>query len=306
MAFVKLRKIWYTFSCLLVIASIISLIFNGLNWGIDFTGGSLMEVKFLKTNKVNPQSVKSKLKEELPEIGSFNVQAINQTQLLLRFPQVNEAQHQQILQTLKKWFTDVPPPKAVQLPMEEAIEQVRFTSIGPTIGKELRDKSLWAIWIVIVLIILYIAWAFRRINASFKYGFIAIIALVHDVLITLGVFSLLGFEISSAFIAALLTILGYSVNDTIVIFDRVRENLLKFPKEKLPVLVNKSLEQTLRRSLFTSLTTLFVLLAVYFFGGESINNFVLALIIGIISGTYSSIFLASPLLITLRKKHLKE
>lgn len=298
--FIKNRKIWYSLSSMLVIASIASLFFYGLNLGIDFTGGSIMQIEFLKTDKVSPEAVKSKLEQETGL--NFQVQAIDDLNLILRFESVSEAQHQQILHILKTWFTNMAPPDASQLPLEEAISEKYFTSIGPVIGQELKRKAFWAIGIVIALIILYIAWAFRKIKAPFKYGAIAIIALIHDVLITLGIFSFLQFEISTPFIAALLTILGYSVNDTIVVFDRIRENLSKEQKLDFEHTVNLSVNQTLKRSLFTSLTTLFVLLAIFFFGGASIKAFVLALIIGIICGTYSSIFLASPLLASLRKK----
>lgn len=268
MQFIKNKKIWYSLSGVLVVASIFSLFYYGLNLGIDFTGGSLLEIK-------------GEIKE-LPDNIDFNIQKTEQGSIL-RFKPVTEAEHQIILNKI-------------------GAEELRFESIGPAIGQELKTKAFWAIGIVIVLIILYIAWAFRKIKAPFKYGLIAIIALVHDVLITLGIFSFLQFEISTPFIAALLTILGYSVNDTIVVFDRIRENLSREQKQNFPAIINLSINQTLKRSLFTSLTTLFVLLAIFFFGGVTIKAFILALIIGIISGTYSSIFLASPLLISLRKK----
>jgi len=296
--FVKYKKIYYVFSGVLVIASIASLIFYGLNLGIDFKGGSLMQVEFLKTDKVIPESVKNKLEKELGI--TFNIQPLSETELVLRFQSINQEQHEKLIDTLKNWFTNVPPPDAKTMPLEEILNIKHFTSIGPIIGEELKQKAFWAISIVIILIILYIAWAFRKIKSPFKYGLIAIIALVHDVLITLGIFSFLHFEINTAFIAALLTILGYSVNDTIVVFDRIRENIIK-PKQEFSTAVNQSINQTLKRSLFTSLTTLLVLFAIFFFGGVTIKSFILALIIGIISGTYSSIFLASPLLTTLRK-----
>lgn len=301
MNFIKYRKIWYIFSSLLVIGSIVALVLSGLNFGIDFRGGSLLEVKFLKLNQVNPQSVEQRLEEEL-EIGDFQVQSVNNNSLLLRFSSVNEKQHQSILNTLKLWFSDAAPHKAKEIPLEESLEEIRFTTIGPTIGQELKGKSLWALGLVVVLIVLYIAWAFRKVESSFKYGFIAIIALLHDVLITLGIFAFFQWPIEASFVAAALTILGYSVNDTIVVFDRVRENLLKAGrKEEFGPAINQSINQILRRSLFTSLTTLLVLLAVFFFGGASIQNFVLALIIGITAGTYSSIFLAAPLLVTFQR-----
>lgn len=265
--FIKYKNIYYVFSGILIIASVFSLFYYKLNLGIDFTGGSLLEIK-------------GEIKE-LPENIDFNIQKTPDG-AILKFKPVSEAEHQKILEKI-------------------GAEEIRFESIGPIIGQELKRKAFWAIGIVIILIIFYIAWAFRKIQNPFKYGAIAIIALCHDVLITLGIFSFMQIEINTAFIAALLTILGYSVNDTIVVFDRIRENIIKSQKQNFPDAVNQSINQTLKRSLFTSLTTLFVLLAIFFFGGPTIKNFILALIIGIISGTYSSIFLASPLLTTLRK-----
>jgi preprotein translocase subunit SecF len=181
---------------------------------------------------------------------------------------------------------------------------LRFDSVGPVIGDETKQKSIWAIFLLIILILIYIAWAFRRISRplkSWQYGVAAIIALVHDVLISMGAISLLGhflnIEVGAPFVAALLTILGYSVNDTIVVFDRIRENILrKGSTFDFAEIINKSVAQTFVRSLNTSLTVLFALSAVFIFGGETIHYFALTLIIGIAVGTYSSIFIASPLL----------
>ncbi len=194
----------------------------------------------------------------------------------------------------------------------EIIEK-RFESIGPVIGSELKEKSVKAIMIVLASIVLYIGWVFRRVSrpvSSWKYGLIALVALFHDIIITLGIFSVLGHfygvEVGMPFVVALLTILGYSVNDTIVVFDRTRENLLRSAWDDFEEVVNRSVNGTLVRSLNTSLTTLVVLLAVYFFGGATIQYFILALIIGIIAGTYSSIFIASPLLVSLAKLKKKD
>jgi len=186
---------------------------------------------------------------------------------------------------------------------------MRFESIGPVIGQELQDKAVRAILAVLIAIVLYIAWAFRKVSdpvSSWKYGVTAIIALAHDVIIPTGIFAILGFwmgiEIDILFVTAVLTILGFSVNDTIVVFDRTRENLARdHHKHDFDWIVNKSVNETIRRSLYTSLTTFVVLFAVYLYGGESIKNFVLALMIGVIAGTYSSIFLASPLLVVWEK-----
>ena len=185
------------------------------------------------------------------------------------------------------------------------LEELRFDMIGPVIGKELKTKALSAIAAALVLILLYVAWAFRKVSepvASWKYGLLTIVAALHDLIIPIGVFAVLGYlfgyQIDTAFVAALLTILGYSINDSIVVFDRTRENLSENNSGiSFASVVNRSVNQTLSRSINTSATTLLALVAVFLFGGDTIQHFALALIIGIISGTYSSIFLASPLLV---------
>jgi len=187
------------------------------------------------------------------------------------------------------------------------LEEIRFEAIGPSIGQELRSKAFWLLLLVLLIIIGYVAMTFQRVSkpvASWKYGLIAIIALVHDVLVTAGIFSFLGqfygVEINATFVVAILTVIGYSVNDTIVVFDRTRENLPK-STGTFGETVNSSINQTFVRSINTTITTLLTLIAVYFFGGESIRDFVLALIIGIFCGAYSSIFIASPLLVAWEK-----
>lgn len=193
-----------------------------------------------------------------------------------------------------------------------SIKEKRFDSIGPVIGNELKKSAVWAIVIALIAIVLYIGFAFRKVSfpvSSFKYGIIATIALFHDVIITFGVFAVLGHfygvEIGISFVAAILAILGYSVNDTIVVFDRTRENLLKSGIDDFEEVVNKSVNETLIRSINTSFTTLIVLAALYLFGGDTIKYFVVALMVGISAGTYSSIFIASPLLVTWQKWDLR-
>ena len=192
------------------------------------------------------------------------------------------------------------------------IKEKRFDSIGPVIGNELKSTAVIAIVIALIAIVLYIGWAFRKVSrpvSSFKYGIIATITLFHDIIITLGVFAVLGhlynIEIGIPFVAALLAILGYSVNDTIVVFDRTRENLIRSGADDFENVVNKSVNETLIRSLNTSFTTLLVLATLYLFGGATIKYFVVALIVGISAGTYSSIFIASPLLVTWQKWSLR-
>ncbi|NCN25640.1 protein translocase subunit SecF [Candidatus Falkowbacteria bacterium CG10_big_fil_rev_8_21_14_0_10_37_14] len=290
---IQKRKIWYSISAVLVGLSIVAYIAWGLNLSIDFTGGSLLEVSFSKTvpavGEVQTELVKL-------DVKSLSVQPAGDNSLVLRFQNTDEAKHQEIVTKL----TDL-------AGTDSTVEELRFEAVGPSIGKELANNARTSIIIVILSIIAYVAWAFRHVSrpvASWKYGLAAVIALVHDVIIVIGVFSVLGhfygIEVNSAFVAALLTVLGYSVNDTIVVFDRVRERLPK-STENFEGTINTSLNQTIVRSINTSLTVLFALLAIIIYGGESIRYFALALFIGIFFGTYSSIFLASPLLLWFEK-----
>jgi len=287
--------------------SIAALIIWGLNFGIDFTGGSLLEVKFLGDRPAVSQ-VQEKLADM--ELGSLIVQPVGESNMILRFQDISEEKHQAVLNRLEDMaaFADGAEngngdPQQVQGSSAGVLEELRFDSVGPSIGQELKRKSLFAIIVVLIAIVLYIAWAFRKVSrpvASWKYGLTAIIALFHDTIIVLGVFAVLGkfagIEISTPFVAAILTVLGYSVNDTIVVFDRIRENLPR-SDEDFEGTINISVNQTLTRSINTSLTTLLVLLSIFFFGGSTIRDFVLALSIGVFIGTYSSIFLASPALV---------
>jgi preprotein translocase subunit SecF len=290
---IRYKTLWLTIAGILVAASIAALAIWGLKFGIDFTGGSLLEVEF-NGERPTAQDVTS----DLTSFGveGITVQPIGEKGMILRFKSVDETKHQEILSHLKEKFGE--------------LEENRFESIGPTIGQELRRKATYTIIIVLICIILYIAWAFRKVSepvASWKYGVIAIIALIHDVTIPLGLFAVLGkfmnVEVNSAFVAAILTILGYSVNDTIVVFDRVRENLIKSGGnyKNFETIVNVSVNQTFARSINTTLTTLLALIAVFFWGGETVKYFALALIVGIGLGAYSSIFIASPLLVVWEK-----
>lgn len=288
MNIIRWRIIWYSFSAILVILSIVSLSVWGLRFGIDFSGGSLLEVKF---SEARP-SVDKILEVLQPlELDGVTIQPAGTQEALLRFKHVDEITHQTIVRQLGEAGGG-------------QADELRFESIGPTIGKELQRRSLWALVVALVFIVVYIAWAFRKVShpvASWKYGLTAIIALAHDALITIGAFSLLGYfwgvEVDSLFVSALLTVVGFSVHDTIVVFDRTRENLFRHSLNDFSEIVNKSVNETIVRSINTSLTTVLVLLTLYLFGGESIKYFALALIIGIVIGTYSSIFLASPLLV---------
>ncbi len=356
MQIIKHRNIYFAISGLLVGASILSVAVFGLRLGIDFTGGSLLEITVSERIATDVPSIQSIL-TAAPEGGtalldSVQAQKTGEHGFLLRFRDVSEDEHQAIIGRLNTEF-------AGQLPEEERsggvpagdagvaasaiqatdsqgnpvnvevgtadgavisspittigglslVTEDRFETIGPTIGAELKQKSAYAMIAVIIAIILYIAWAFRKVAkpvSSWKYGIAAIVALVHDVTIPTGVFAVLGVvagvEVDILFVTALLTILGYSVNDTIVVFDRTRENLSRDHwKHEFEWIVNASVNETIRRSVFTSVTVFLVLLAVYLFGGDSLKNFMLALLIGVVAGTYSSIFLASPLLVVWEK-----
>jgi preprotein translocase subunit SecF len=281
------KKKWYfIFSALLLTCGMVALAIWGLNLGVDFTGGTLLELSFKK------EIDKNKL-EAVIEKQKINVASIAPTEsktYLIRTKPLSDAQRVTVLSATKKEFG--------------ATKQVSLETIGPTIGAELLRKAGVALAIAAVAIVLYIAWAFRSVPkpaSSWRFGISAIIALLHDSAIVVGVFAILGHflavEINAFFVTALLTIIGFSVHDTIVVFDRVRENLRNNVGENFAATINHSIMQTLARSLNTSVTVVFVLLAVLLFGGASLRWFTVALMVGIISGTYSSIFTASPLLV---------
>jgi len=285
--FTKYSAVYYIISGILIIASVVSLFMFGLKFGIEFAGGSNMEVGFQNQRPSN-EAIQSALKSF--NLGEITVQPTGVSGAVLQFRGVDEATHQQILAELNKLT-----------PTSEK----SFQYIGPSIGQELRNKTEMAIVLALIAITIYIAFAFRKVSrpiSSWKYGIASLIALFHDVLIPLGVFSILGHfynvEITIPIIAALLTILGFSVHDTIVIFDRIRENILRRGMGQFEDTVNWSLTQTLGRSISTVLTVEFVLISLYFLGGETLKWFALTLIIGITSGAYSSIFIASPLLVS--------
>ena len=299
---IKYRKIFFIFTGVIVISAIFSIIFFGLNFGSDFTGGAIIEISyetadFEKEKRLSKEALEERLRN-LP-IGGFSIRPTGDDSYILRTRNLTENERIDVMDALS--FNG-----------EKTVIQKRFNSIGPTIGSELRNKALVAIGIVIIAIVLFIAFVFRKVSkpiSSWKYGIVAILALIHDILVPVGIFAFLGYmiavEIDILFVMALLAILGYSINDTIVVFDRVRENL-RFNnenriKEEFDITVGKSLNQTYMRSINTSLTTLFALLALFFVGSEATQNFALVLIIGIITGTYSSIFFATPLLITIQR-----
>jgi preprotein translocase subunit SecF len=290
-------KYAYIFSITLTVLCLFSLAFWGLKYGIDFTGGTLMEVQFAQGVPQNDEIIGTL--SEL-SLNSLTVQKKGEDALLISYASVEDSVNQDVWKKLGEKYPEA--------------KQLRSDYRDSSISSELKTKSIWAIFWASIGIMAFIAFAFRKVShpvESWKYGLGAVIALIHDVLLTVGIFSLLGhfygIEVDIPFVAALLTILGFSVHDTIVVYDRTRENILKgSSKEPFPEVVNRSLNETLVRSINTSLTVIITLLAVYFFGGEAVKNFSLALLIGIAFGTYSSIFIASALLVTSYKFSIKK
>jgi len=289
MKIVKQRAVWFSISGGLMLVSCLLLAMYGLNLGIDFTGGSLLEVEY-KQERADITAIRATV--ESAGFTGGQVQPSNERGLLVRQPPLTEDQHQTLIEVLSTFGE---------------LDELRFDSIGPVIGQELKQKSLWALALIFIAIVAYVAWSFRKVGSkikSWKYGFLTIAAGLHDVVVALGVAALLGhvmnFSVGTAFVAALLTILGYSVNDTIVVFDRIRENLTK-DHHTFESVVEQSVTETIARSINTSLTTLLALLAVYLFGGETTKDFALILMVGIFVGAYSSIFIASPLLVSWQK-----
>jgi preprotein translocase subunit SecF len=286
MSIIGKRKIWYLVSAILIVPGIIALILWGLNFGIDFKGGTQAVYQFNKNISVS--EVQNALKDL--NLANLTVSLAGNNSVLIRLGTIDQAKHNQIIDSLSK--------------IGETAE-TSFESVGPTVSSDISRKAIIAVIVASLAIILYIAFAFRKLPkpaSSWRFGVCAVAALIHDLAFVIGVFAILGhffgYELDSLFVTALLTIMGFSVHDTIVVFDRIRENLRKHPSNNFADNVNNSILQTLNRSLNTSLTVLIVLASLYFLGGASLHHFVLALLIGITIGTYSSIFNASPLLVT--------
>ena len=280
------RKIWYSISAILIIPGIVALFLWGLNFGIDFKGGALLHVQYSQTKSVD--EVKNGLKDL--NLGNLVITSTNNNGFLIRSEQVTPEQHTKITEALNKVGDN---------------KETSFQSVGPTVSRDIEKKAIYSIIFASLAIIFFIAYSFRRLPkpaSSWRFGVCAVIALIHDLAFVIGLFAILGhflgYEIDSLFITALLTIMGFSVHDTIVVFDRVRENLRKHPSNPFENNVNTSVVQTLNRSLNTSLTVLIVLASLYFLGGLTLHHFVLALLVGIAIGTYSSIFNAAALLVT--------
>ncbi|MDO8520708.1 MAG: protein translocase subunit SecF [bacterium] len=294
MYIIKHKIFFFILSATLTLVALLAIaVYHPWNFGIEFTGGSILEVGFPDGR---PEA--DVLKEQLAVLNWHGVlvQATGEDGYIIRTQSISEPERQELMKTLSDNG-------------KTRIIEERFNSIGPTIGSELRSKALWAILTVILAIVLYIAFAFRHVShpiSSWVYGLVAIVALVHDVLVPAGVYVALGHyfidvQIDVLFVTAILTILGFSVHDTIVVFDRTRENLKLRTWKEFDATVGHSIEQTIVRSINTSFTVLLVILALYFVGGETTKNFALTLAIGIVAGTYSSIFLASPLLVAIEE-----
>ncbi len=291
----KYYKLWFAISGLILIFGIVSLSVFGLKLGIDFKGGTFIELQF--NNSFDISNVKTALEKQ--EVGTFQLQTASNNSIIIKTANLTKEKQDQLLSEIKIQAGDY--------------KETRLESIGPIVGQELKKNSIYQLALVSLGIVIYMGYAFRKVAkpvTSWRFGWSAIIALLHDLLFVLGFFSILGHfkgvEIDSLFVTAMLTVLGFSVHDTIVVFDRIRENLKVYPGQSIDYVVNHSIAQTLVRSLNTSLTVLFVLLSLLLFGGESIRYFVLALFVGILVGTYSSIFIASPVLVQWQKWKTKQ
>ena len=276
--FVKNRKIAYFISSVIILIGLISIIFQGFNYGIDFAGGTLLQIRFDKP--VSTTEVRNVLSEF--NLSQSTIQNLSENEFVIRTEKIDSEQRKEILSAFKENLTN--------------LDILRVETVGPVIGENLKKLAIYALIFAFIGIILYIT-----IRFEFKFSIISILALLHDCLIVLGIFSLLHKEITISIVAAVLTIVGYSLNNTIVILDRLRENIKFKTRESFENLINISVNQSLSRTINTALTTILPILALYFFGGNILSDFALALFLGMVAGTYSSIFIASPLLLEWNK-----
>lgn len=286
------RAYFFTFSALIILPGLIALLLWGLNLSIDFTGGSLLDLRF--ENPSQPLTTGA-IRTELQNLGytrGSSVQLSGDNTTLIRINQINNDQKNEIKASLAELYG------------QEPIEQ-RFEAVGPSVGGQVTQGAILAVFLATIGILAYLAFAFRDVQHPLRYGIVTVIALVHDVLIVMGLAAVtgrfLGWEVDALFLTAVLTVIGFSVHDSIVVFDRVRENVMRHRGESFESIVNHSVIQTLDRSINTQITALFTLVAIYLFGGGPIQQFVLWLIVGMISGTYSSMFNAAPLLVAWEK-----
>jgi len=283
---------WFGFSIVLTILAVIFLAVFGLRLGIDYRGGTVIE---LQTNNTNKTEL---IKKSLDELGytGYQIKESGTNQAVIRLQSITNDEHKKLTEKMVSNLGEA--------------SETQYDSVGPTISKDLTRRSIYAVVLASIGIILYVAYAFRKLPkqlSSWKFGVCAVGALVHDLLITAGFVALLShffiwMEVDALFVTALLTIMGFSVHDTIVVYDRLRENFIKNPHEDISLIAEESINQTLVRSINTSMTTIIVLLALLIFGSQSIRHFIVTLTFGILIGTYSSIFNAVPLVVAWHKK----
>ncbi len=296
-SFIKYTWLWLTLSAITIFIGVAAMVNNQINngqfikLGIDFTGGTLMEISLKEGEADRSKDIREAIEISAPDKFS-QINFTDQNTYIIQTKNLSNEEYNAVQEAIKSDIGE--------------FEEIRFNTIGPKIGQTLKSRALKALTFALIAIVLFIAYAFRKVPkrvGAWKFGFCAIAALVHDIIITLGIFALLGLEVDAFFITALLTIMGFSVHDTIVVFDRIRENLRVMGRnDTFGDVADLSLHQTMARSINTSISTLFTLTALYYFGAESIKIFVFALIIGILVGTYSSVFIASPVLTLWQKK----
>lgn len=291
MFFVNYRRLFFGLSVILLVGSLASLVFYGLNFSPDFVGGAILEVEYAPS-KPDLNEIRDEVNKL--DLGTVSVQQIGEQGYVLKLRDLSEAERQTLVTKLNQLT-----------PAGSQFVERQFSSVGPTLGRELARKGIIAIILVLLLILLYIALVFRKVSrpvSSWVYGLVAVVTMFHDAIIPIGIFAVLGkswgIEVDALSLTALLTILGLSVNDKIVALDRIRENVRSQRKEDFSVTVGRSLDETLGRSINTSLTILLVLVAIVLFGSDSTRYFALAMAVGMLVATYSSIFIAAPLLVS--------
>jgi preprotein translocase SecF subunit len=295
---VQHRRWYYLFSSLVILPGVIAMIYSIIMIGtpfrlsIDFTGGSLWELRF--DQAVAPADLIGVFKDN--GVADVNVNTIGDDRtLLVRTEEISPDQKTELLAAISKKFDQQP-------------EELQFRSVGPTVGREVTRTAFIAVVLASVVILGFITWAFRNVDHPVRFGAAAIIAMLHDVLVTVGVFSIMGFisgwEVDALFLTAVLTVIGFSVQDTIVVFDRIRENSRRRRGEDFETIANRSLLETMHRSMATQINAMFVMIALLLFGGVTIRQFIATMFIGLLSGTYSSIFIATPLLVSWEKGEL--
>lgn len=287
-AIIQNSKKFLTLSVIMVILSLSIIFTKGLNYGIDFSGGNLIQVKYEKpVSLTNLNDILDEAAKNIPQLSgnSRKVQISEGTTVILRTQELTENQKNEVLEDLSKLGT---------------YEINKIEKVGASVGKELKSSAIYSLLIGAVLIVIYIT-----VRFEFVFSIGAIVALLHDLIIAIGVISLLGYEVDTPFIAAILTILGYSINDTIVVFDRIRENIKRKTKKKIDFVqcLNNSINQVMIRSINTSVTTLFAIVAILIFGGDSLRTFIVTLLVGMLAGTYSSVFIATPIVYLLDKNN---